>query len=282
MCTGNSVIYRGLAVKMMLHSRVLLPVGLVLGASSRQPDAPEADFAFCIIGAGVGGLQLGSYMLNDARFRDSYVVFERNHFIGNAFHKLPPHGRLISINKRHSGRLDNSSDPSSHAFNLRFDWNSLLHEGDSYLESSVPEVTKRTKERFPRREVVREYLQDFAAPQLVARKIRLGTEVVRVLRSELQGLFEVRTRQHDARSGPVGTEELVRCTNVVMAHGLEVPNVPENIPGIELARGYETLTEESSAMYEGKRVAVLGSGNAGAETVNALSPYVAFAHMYHG
>ena len=49
--------------------------------------------------------------------------------------------------------------------------------------------------------------------------------------------------------------------------------------GITLTKGYEDL-HESGEEFEGKTVAVIGMGNAAMETVNALSPYANFVHLY--
>ena len=75
---------------------------------------------YCIIGAGPAGkiylytyleafkkfffkgIQL-AYFLHEAK-RD-YIVFERSHAPGAFFRKYPRHRKLISINKRNTGKL---------------------------------------------------------------------------------------------------------------------------------------------------------------------------------
>jgi hypothetical protein len=71
-------------------------------------------------------------------------MFERNAVVGSFLVEHPRHGRLISLNKRNTGR-DNPE------FNMRHDWNSLL-------DSDVPPMTTRTKDRWPRKEVLTDYL----------------------------------------------------------------------------------------------------------------------------
>lgn len=68
------------------------------------------------VGAGPGGLQLGSALAKAGR---SYAIFERELQAGSFFSKMPVHRKLISLNKRFTGRIDPE-------FNLRHDWNSLL------------------------------------------------------------------------------------------------------------------------------------------------------------
>ena len=59
---------------------------------------------------------------------------------------------------------------------MRHDWNSLLGN-----EACAP-VTNRTTARFPRAEVLVEYLREFAQPQEAAGRIEYGAEVQRIKR----------------------------------------------------------------------------------------------------
>ena len=91
-----------------------------------QPPAPPppptmptdlaANYDYCIVGAGPGGLQLGQFMLEKGR---DYKIFERQMRPGSFFARFPTHRELISINKRNTGR----TNPE---FNRRHDWNSLV------------------------------------------------------------------------------------------------------------------------------------------------------------
>ena len=62
--------------------------------------ARSVEHQYCIVGAGVGDLHSGQYMLV---FEQRHIVLMRQPFIGNAFWKLPPHGHLILIYKHFSG-----------------------------------------------------------------------------------------------------------------------------------------------------------------------------------
>ena len=64
------------------------------------------------------------------------IIFLLVCFAGSFFSSYPRHGRLISINKRHTGRLNAE-------FNLRHDWNSLLSDDPQLL------FTKYSSDFFP-------------------------------------------------------------------------------------------------------------------------------------
>ncbi len=76
---------------------------------------------YCLIGAGPGGLQMGYFL---QRAKRDYVIFERANTSGAFFVHYPRHRKLISINKRHTGKTNKE-------FNLRHDWNSLLSDDES-------------------------------------------------------------------------------------------------------------------------------------------------------
>ena len=58
------------------------------------------EHEYCIVGAGIGGLQLGHYMLQAQR---DYVILERDTEVGS---NLPSHGRRdreMSLSAQHDG-----------------------------------------------------------------------------------------------------------------------------------------------------------------------------------
>ena len=178
------------------------------GALANLPDARR----YCIIGAGPGGLQLGQLMHHRGR---DYATFERRDRAATFFDKYPVHRKLISINKRYTGR-DNAN------FNMRHDWNSLL-------ESEVPQMTARTKDRFPPADVLAEYLRDFAKVQEEAGRIFYGVAVEEIARDENEGfvLSLQDARDPGAEAAQVACEVVIACTGVGSA------NVPPNldVPG---------------------------------------------------
>eukprot|EP01050_Picozoa_sp_SAG11_P007703 SAG11_NODE_652_length_7925_cov_3.950166_1_plen_130_part_00 len=84
------------------------------GAANETTPLPSKR-RYCIIGAGAAGLQLGQFMHKNGR---DYVTLEKQDRAASFFDRFPRHRKLISINKRYTGR----SDPD---FNMRHDWNSL-------------------------------------------------------------------------------------------------------------------------------------------------------------
>lgn len=212
----------------------LLPA-LLLAPLACAAAAERHDY--CIVGAGPGGLQLGHFLHQAGR---DYIIFERSSAPGSFFERFPIHRKLISLNKRHTGR-DNSE------FNLRHDWNSLLGNTEC---ASVP---SRTTERFPHADVLLAYLRDFAQPQERAGRIAYMTQVQLIKRGSGGEGFTLELQSHDRVSS------IAACGVLVMANGLWTPNVPD-LEGAELLTGYEALPSTGYHM-EGKNVAVLGMGN---------------------
>ena len=102
--------------------RCLLVVAAVLilgGPSSASQLASQlraqktVNVPICIVGAGPGGLQVAHSLAGNGSH--DFLVFERTHTPGSYFVSYPRHRRLISLNKRFTGR----SNPE---FNLRHDW----------------------------------------------------------------------------------------------------------------------------------------------------------------
>lgn len=221
-----------------------------------------------------GGLQLGHLLLQAGR---DYVTFDRAASAGSFFEKYPVHRKLISLNKRFSGRGEAD-------FNLRHDWNSLLDN------EAVAPMTARTKARWPPADVLVQYLRDFAAPQEAGRRIRYNTSVVAIERAAdvAQPGSPTRSPTHPhfhagfaVTTEHAGKTSKTSCGVVVMASGIDVPNVPGDVHGIELATGYEELPQ-SGEQFEEKTVAVFGYGNAAFETVDSISPFANYVHMFGG
>ncbi len=68
---------------------------------------------------------------------------------GSFFERYPRHGKLISINKRFTGKTNKE-------FNMRHDWNSLLSDNESLL------MKYYSKDFFPNKDSLKDYLNDFA------------------------------------------------------------------------------------------------------------------------
>ena len=147
--------------------------------------AAGAHHEYCVVGAGPAGLQLAAQLTG----RD-YIVLERAAAPGSFLKKYPRHRRLISINKRYTGR-------ASKEFNLRHDWNSLLRpDGSDAHRPEQPRFgSSYSEEYFPHADSYVRYLADYAQ----GLNVRYGATVERVARSRApRGGAAVRRGRYDA------------------------------------------------------------------------------------
>ncbi|XP_064406922.1 FAD-dependent oxidoreductase domain-containing protein 2-like [Halichondria panicea] len=210
----------------------------------------EHSTQFCVIGAGPGGLQLGYFLERAGR---DYVIFEKNTTAGSFYLHYPRHRTLISINKRFTGGTNSE-------FNFRHDWNSLISDDESLL------MKHYTKDYFPKADVYVKYLQDFASKLNL--NIQYETEIVDVSRPNKSQVFHL-TDQNNV---------VHHCQVVVASTGIWVPNIPEDINGIEHTVGYEDMSLDLDD-YENKVVLIIGRGNAGFETADYIVGQTAYIHM---
>ncbi len=203
---------------------------------------------YLVIGAGPAGLQLGYYLQKNAR---SYLILERGRGAGTFFETYPRHRMLISINKVHTGTDDRDA-------NLRWDWNSLLTDGDD------PRFGAYTTEYFPGADDLVRYLRDFAARHGL--RVQYDTDVTRVAR-DADGTFVVTDR----------AGRTYRASRLFVASGFTKENVP-TFPGAELCERYGTH-DTDAARFTNKRVLILGKGNSSFETANHLTGTAAAIHV---
>lgn len=138
---------------------LLLAMALTLHLAEASAP-PHRDY--CVLGAGPAGLQMAYFLQRAGR---DYLVFERASGPGSFFTRYPRHRKLISINKRHTGRTNSE-------FNLRHDWNSLL--------SHDPRLLFRHYSRayFPDAGDMVRYLGDFASS--LGLRVRYNTAIAHV------------------------------------------------------------------------------------------------------
>ena len=130
------------SVRCCLAAAVLLTMGGSSAASqlaARLRAQKTANVPICIVGAGPGGLQVAHSLSLAGR---EFLVFERTHTPGAYFTLYPRHRKLISLNKRFTGR----TNPE---FNLRHDWQvvrslSPSMHSDSFLRA-VRDVARSCK-----------------------------------------------------------------------------------------------------------------------------------------
>jgi thioredoxin reductase len=214
---------------------------------------PVKPVANIIIGAGPAGVQLG-YFFQKAGL--DYVILERNEFAGSFFDRYPLSGQLISINKRFTG-VDDAD------FNLRHDWNSLLSDDG-------PKFTEYSKEYYPDSKDLVRYINDFAAKYKL--NIKYKTNVDRISKIGENG-YAIAVTDSTGKW-------LYRCNALIVATGLGLPSRDgirdESVVKVKHYAEYEKdyfKKPENLKKFENKSVLILGTGNAGFELGNLLTPY---------
>lgn len=215
---------------------------------SQDRRSRRRDHDYLILGAGPAGLQLGYFL--DRAGRD-YRILEAADEVGSFFDRYPRMRELVSFNKVYSIYKDPEMV-------LRWDWNSLLTEdyGAPFADYS--------RRYFPTAGEMVRYLRDYARRYRLA--IDFGVRAERVSRQP-DGRFAVRDQQGRVHRG----------RRLIVATGMGTPYVPD-IPGIELAEGYETVSTDPEDFVD-QRVLVLGKGNSGFEIANNLLPTAALIHI---
>lgn len=207
------------------------------------------EHRFIIVGAGPAGLQMAHFLQQAGH---DYLVIEASDHVASFFSHFPRHRKLLSINKVHTGK----SDPE---FNLRHDWNSLLSGRSELLMRNF------SKEYFPDASDLVGYMNEFAHVSGV--RIQYQRRVCSVRRDVQSTRFELLDSHGD----------LYRCEYLLIGTGVSRPVIP-NVPGIELATGYEVMSTDLSD-YAAKSVLIVGKGNSAFETATHLMPATATTHV---
>lgn len=203
-------------------------------------------YEYLVIGAGPAGLQTGYYLEKGGH---DYLIIDKGQTPGEFFKKYPRHGKLISINKVHTG----FDDPE---VNLRFDWNSLLSDNNELL------LKHYSKKYFPDSSDFVQYLKEYADKTNL--KIEHGVHVTKISKNEI---FKVQSA--DGKT--------YHCKYLIMATGVSKCYIPD-IPNIELAETYDEFSVDPDD-YANQRVLVVGKGNSAFETADNLVETTSLIHM---
>ncbi len=222
-----------------------LTKGIFQPSCHEKEDKMDIHYDYLIVGAGPAGLQL-AYFLEQRN--QSYLVLERGQTVSQFFVDFPKHRKLISINKAYTG----FDDPE---INLRWDWNSLI----TYDEQK--RFKDFSKDYFADPDYLVEYLSHFAKHNKL--NIALNSSVEKISKDTL---FKVKTKNRT-----------YTANKLIMATGVSKPFTPD-IPGIEHTTNYTEMSVNGEDFIN-KRVLIIGKGNSGFETADALIPYTSLIHI---
>ncbi|KAH0616933.1 hypothetical protein JD844_028421 [Phrynosoma platyrhinos] len=221
-------------------------------ASSCSHDFLYHDY--CIIGAGPSGLQMAYFLQRTGR---DYVVFERGHAPGRFFTLYPRHRKLISVNKRYTGK-------SNSEFNLRHDWNSLLSHDSRLL------FRHYSHDFFPHADAMVHYLTDFAS--MLDLQVQYNTSITHVMLEK-----DIKAWNGHYFSLTDQNAQLYKCSVLLVATGTWIPH-EVNFPGSEYVEGYESVSIDPED-FVGQSVLILGRGNSAFETAENILGVTNFIHM---
>ncbi|GFN81983.1 FAD-dependent oxidoreductase domain-containing protein 2 [Plakobranchus ocellatus] len=215
---------------------------------------------YCVVGAGPSGLQMGYFLQTSGR---NYIIFERSKRSGSFYELYPRHRKLISINKRHTGR----KNPE---FNLRHDWNSLLSHDESLR------VTRYTSQMFPDAQVLIDYLDDYQRKLNIS--VQFNTNIENVRTEPDAAMPDGHVFRMEDQHG-----HHYSCRTLIMATGLSEPNIPP-MKGIDLARGYEAVSIYALLWLSAQFSTILSAwelsrGNAAFEVADSIYGNTILVHM---
>jgi len=207
-------------------------------------ERPEAgaleDFQVAVIGAGMGGLN-AAILLQQAGI--PYFVLEKNADLGGTWYE----------NRYPGARVDSMSRTYTHVFGVDF-----IHPY-SYCPQSVNLA----------------YFNWIADKYGVRDSITFDTEVESLAWDEAAGLWEIKGK------GPQGRQTW-RANAVITAVGfLSRPNLPD-IEGMDAFAGpaFHTARWPEGLELRGKRVAVIGTGATGYQTIPEIAKQAGHVHVF--
>jgi cation diffusion facilitator CzcD-associated flavoprotein CzcO len=142
----------------------------------------------------------------------------------------------------------------------------------SHLYSFSFEPKHDWSRRFPPRAEILDYLQHCVRKHAIGHQIRFGAEVATAEFDEPRGRWRIATR---------GGERLEADVLVCATGQLSRP-APPDIPGLDDFRGalFHSARWDEGFEFEGKRVAVLGTGASAIQFVPEIAPEVSKLHLF--
>jgi hypothetical protein len=255
-----------------------------------------------IIGAGPAGLQAAYYF---QKYEIDYIVLEKSNKCGSFFENFPHSGKLISINKRHTGSANKD-------FNLRHDWNSLLNDKNLNFN-------KFSNEYYPSSDNMVEYLNSYYENNNLniefnsnvikvekinenGEKLKLNYRITISKEGEENGYTEEKGNTEDASNttkedagnttkedaGNTTKEDGVRglaciakvyeCDRLFIAIGMGAPIIPEHYSELNASGVIKHYSQypknyfiDNLSHFTNKRVLLVGGGNASYELANMLN-----------
>jgi 4-hydroxyacetophenone monooxygenase len=225
-------------IEMWLEQMGLEPFARGLAWKEKPKPSQLETFTVAVIGAGMGGLTAG-VMLKEAGIR--HVVIEKNGEVGGTWYE----------NRYPGARVDSPSRTYTHVFGVNY-----IHPYS-----------------FCPRSVNLDYFKWVADKYGVRDNIVFNTEVKSIVWDETAKLWEI------SADGPEGRREW-RANAVITAVGfLSRPNLP-TIPGMDAFKGksFHTARWPDGLDLAGKRVAVIGTGASGYQTIPEIAKQA--EHLY--
>lgn len=198
-------------------------------------------YDYVIIGAGPSGLQWGTLL---SKQNHTYTILEANTHAGAFFSTYPRARRLISHNRCNLGNVSDD-------FALRHDWHSILEANETFC--------RRHHKFYPSADEFVDYLKMIAS----SLNVQYNQRVQNVTYSPEHVLA-------------CTDNQCIRGKHVIIASGLSMRESPfpinyANFPSLDV--------KDEADFCRGKRVGILGSGNAAFETANMLKTCARSVHV---
>lgn len=212
-------------------------------------------YKYLVIGCGPAGLQCGYYLHH--KYNQEYLILESNSVVGSFFSKYPRLKNLISINKTNNYTFDDELYDT-----MRYDWNSLLTEGNTIR------LNQFTDDFYPKSDDFIEYLKFFSCK--LDLNILFEINVLSISKSLDTDFFEI-TCSHPSYS----ENFIIVCEYLIIATGLKEKSIPESIIKISEELKINLLSYSSFDLnlnyFKNKNIIIIGTGNAAFETANYIN-----------